>query len=236
AVTHLSGPAYDEVHSGIPRNRNTAAKGDFDEARRILREEGGLTGEDLNKAIDNLYERAKKHVSHPGAANIAKVNAALREAGLPENLHMSPARMENLVKLLKGALNGTTEAPTDGGVRTGSADEGVQSGEPTDTRAGGEEQNGPAKGAQSEEVRETGGKSEKSNLANPREGIKERSTGDEKVDAAIRAGGAIPAGRMGPLSMFHHESGSTLALPHDEVTPEAVKEHLAQTTEKYNQA
>jgi Zeta toxin len=65
--------------------------------------------------------------------------------------------------------------------------------------------------------------------------LPEKTTGDEKTDAAIRAGGGVPAGSFGPLAMFHHESGSTLAMKPENITPESVREHLGKKTEEYTQ-
>jgi hypothetical protein len=59
-------------------------------------------------------------------------------------------------------------------------------------------------------------------------GLIERTTGDPKSDAAIKAGGAVPAGTMLGLVQFHDpKTGSTLALKPEAVTPEAVQQHLA---------
>ena len=74
---------------------------------------------------------------------------------------------------------------------------------------------------------------------------KETSTGDEKLDSAIKEGGGIPAGKMKgdpeiglpELTLFHEpKSGSTLALPTDKVTPEAVKAHVEAKQAEYAKA
>jgi hypothetical protein len=66
-------------------------------------------------------------------------------------------------------------------------------------------------------------------------GLSEKTTGSPETDEAIKAGGGVPGGKFGPLAMFHHESGSTLALRPEEITPERVREHLAKKTEEYTQ-
>src|SRR5579859_4901096 len=152
-VTHLGGPAFDEVHHGISLSKNTGARTDIAQARRILRDEGGLRGAALDKVFDALYDRAKEHVSNPEALSLVEANSVLREAGLHKNFHMSPGRLEEYVKKLKGVYkNG--ETPSGEGVREGRTDGGLPEGESADTGANGKEQNGAAESVRSEAARE----------------------------------------------------------------------------------
>ena len=67
-----------------------------------------------------------------------------------------------------------------------------------------------------------------------RQGLKEKTTGDEQADGHIRAAGGIPAGSMMNLALFHDpETGSTLALDKREVTPELVQKHLDESRAKF---
>ena len=78
----------------------------------------------------------------------------------------------------------------------------------------------------------------------------ERTTGDEKVDKAIKDAGGVPGGVMPSfeypdkvtgekrtypaLSIFHDpQSGTSLNLPMDQTTPEAVKAHLEASRAQY---
>lgn len=151
----LGGPAFDEVHQGVSLGRNTGARADIARAREILREEGGLRGNQLEKVFDALYDRAKEHISNPEALALAEANADLRESGLHKNFHMSPGRVEAYVKLLKGAYrNG--ETPSTEGVREGDSDGAVQEGKPTGAGNGGSESNGAVEGTRAEAARESG--------------------------------------------------------------------------------
>lgn len=65
-------------------------------------------------------------------------------------------------------------------------------------------------------------------------GLVEKSTGDEQVDAHIKAAGATPAGNMGGLAMFHDpKTGSTLAIKSEDVTPESVQQHLVASRKEF---
>jgi hypothetical protein len=78
----------------------------------------------------------------------------------------------------------------------------------------------------------------------------ERTTGKSEVDEAIKTGGGIPGGiqrgfeykdratgetkQFPDMALFHDPtSGSTLALPSDQVTPELVKQQLTESRAKY---
>jgi hypothetical protein len=378
-IAALGGAAWDEVHHGMKLSRNTGAGSDIAFARKLLREKAGLQGARLDKVFDALYDIAKEHVSNPEAIALVQANAPLREAGLHENHHMSPGRMEEYVKKLQGVFkNG--ETPTTEGVHEGPADEGVRGGESDEPGGSEEERAGTAASPRAEAVRtgdeggEAGagpervspkfkggtnaagneatarkataeqkvqslvddnarlkellrsnkgtpeerdaalrrmeenntlinevGKVDKFDQANlmqsdkmndemedeptvmsradfkknvlhaydtmhqtPQAAVRrvvqeakargvevpeeyyrdkgnlqappERSTGDKELDEKIRKGGAVPAGRMGPLAMFHHpETGSTLALKPEDITPETVKEHLGHSKEAFTQ-
>jgi hypothetical protein len=241
-VTHLGGPAFDEVHQGIPLGRNTGARADIARARQILREKGGLSGTALEKVFDALYDRAKEHVSNPEAHALVEANADLRERGLHPNYHMSPGRLEAYVKLLKGVYNGKT--PSGEGIREGATDGGVREGKPADAGGEGSEQNGAVEGVRAEAARESAGESEGdghgvSEKSNLKPGVPpERTTGNEEVDKTIRAAGGIPGGTMKGFEyekdgktvqypdthLFHDpESGTTLADRLRDVTGEAVE-------------
>ena len=65
-------------------------------------------------------------------------------------------------------------------------------------------------------------------------GLKEKSTGGIEIDKVIKDAGAIPAGKMANLALFHDpKTGSTLALDHRDVTPENVLKHLTDSRAKF---
>jgi hypothetical protein len=253
----LGGPAFDEVHGDLRMSRNTGARSDISRARQILREEGGLKGDELNKVFDALYERAKGHVSNPEALALVEANAPLREKGLHKDYHMSPGRMSEYVKKLKGVYNGKT--PTTAGIHEGGADGGVLEGEPSDAGGDGEEQDGSAEKVPAKEVRKSDGESkergkggtetsEVSKTPELRVPYKEGRTPPNETsvspeaDKAIKKGGGIPGGvqkgdaEIGvPDLAFIHDptTGSSLALPPDKITPESVKALLQKSRDTY---
>ena len=157
----LGGPAWDEVHSGIDPEDNKAGRGDFDQAKKALREEAGLTPSEVDVVMKELYNTAKEVVSKPEAVALAKANIAVREVGLPDTHHMSETRMTDYVKALKGVFgNGETKTPTpDGGV-SGKADGAVPERESNLGGAEAKQPTGSAEKVPAGEVRASEGESE----------------------------------------------------------------------------
>jgi hypothetical protein len=240
----LGGAAWDEVHSDIKLDRNLGASSDISKARRLLRE-SGLSGTNLELVFDAIYDEAKQHVSNPDAIALAKANMHLREEGLGSQYHMSPGRLENFNKLLKGVLNAETTGTEGASERGSDGRDGEGRGE---SEGAGENEAGPAKEVRAEGVRKgsegkskaqrefeelnegsnvtTSAKShkatgevEKAEIAKP----KERSTGSSELDEAIKAGGGIPGGIMKGFEYPDKATGETrrypdTALVHEPVT------------------
>ncbi|VVB50953.1 Uncharacterised protein [uncultured archaeon] len=187
----LSGPAFDEVHNGIKKGDNVAARDDFRRAREILRDEGGITsGTTLDNVIDALYERAKEHVSNPEALALVEANKGLREVGLHKNYHISAGRMAEYVKKLKGAYRNETSIPDgdgEGEGANGTSQAGVEEAGRT-----GKDKSASGQGVQSEASRKTDEGKEQSNLshgvmqglAESRKETASEPTHEEKTPAA----------------------------------------------------
>jgi hypothetical protein len=78
-----------------------------------------------------------------------------------------------------------------------------------------------------------------SKVANPesRTGLREKSTGDEKVDDVIRKAGGIPGGSFLGLIQFHDPiTGSSLAMTPEKITPGSVAAHLAASRAAFAQS
>lgn len=270
-VGMLGGAAFDEVHQNVSLARNTGARGDVRKARAILREEGGLTADETNKIFDALYERAKEHVQNPEALAIVNANKSLRESGLHKNWLISPGRMDNYVKMLQGVYSHGETPRTPGGTVQGTAS-GRDTG-PANAGGEGSKQNvvagrvssqeggeaGAARGKEGGEANSATKATERTKTGGGTKAVaggsddvaefnpgkpKERSTGDEKVDAAIKEGGAVPGGvqkgfeykgKVLPASAYFHDplTGTSLNLPMDQVTAEAVKNALRQSRKAY---
>ena len=157
----LGGPAWDEVHSGIDPEDNKAGRGDFDQAKKALREEAGLTPSEVDVVMKELYNTAKEVVSKPEAVALAKANIAVREVGLPDTHHMSETRMTDYVKALKGVFgNGEIKTPTSDGGVSGKADGAVPERESNLGGAEAKQPTGSAEKVPAGEVRASEGESE----------------------------------------------------------------------------
>lgn len=65
-------------------------------------------------------------------------------------------------------------------------------------------------------------------------GLKETTTGVPEHDEMIKRAGAIPAGKMGPLSMYHDPTtGSTLATKAGEMSEQVVRDNLSKSRATY---
>ena len=157
----LGGPAWDEVHSGIDPADNRAGRDDFNQAKKALREEAGLTPSEVDTVMEELYNTAKEVVSKPEAVALAKANIAVREVGLPDTHHMSETRMTDYVKALKGVFgNGETKTPTTDGRVSGEADESAPERESDLGGAKTEKPSGSAEKVPAGKVRASEGESE----------------------------------------------------------------------------
>src|SRR5665213_1464609 len=223
-ATTMGGAAANELHSGIPFEMNQGLHSDV----RVIHEMGkslGLTTEETQGAIQYALDRAKRNLQIPGVGDTLVQNAGVRESGLSETMHASPERTEAFAAEMRRLRDdhyqqqksGSAGSPTElHDARIAGNDAQIREGNDAGTK-GSNEGAGPA-----------------GDLETGRAGLKETTTGDDKADEAIRSAGAIPAGKMMNLAMFHDpETGSTLALDHREVTPELVQKHLNESREKF---
>jgi len=111
----MGGGAAEEVLSGIPMNRNSGMGTDLHVAESMLR---GLGYDEVEvaKHIQASKARAKEVLTRPGVADIMKKYAADREEGLPDEYHMSQAKIDQLLKEIKNEQN------TGQGVERGTSD------------------------------------------------------------------------------------------------------------------
>src|SRR5665213_945592 len=202
-ATTMGGAAANELHSGIPFEMNQGLHSDV----RVIHEMGkslGLTTEETQGAIQYALDRAKRNLQIPGVGDTLVQNAGVRESGLSETMHASPERTEAFAAEMRRLRDdhyqqqksGSAGSPTElHDARIAGNDAQIREGNDAGTK-GSNEGAGPA-----------------GDLETGRAGLKETTTGDDKADEAIRSAGAIPAGKMMNLAMFHDpETGSTLAL------------------------
>jgi hypothetical protein len=269
--THLAGAASDELIHGVEFDKNKAIGGDVQDARELLRS-AGIDGAEATARIKAAYDHVKEKLETPGVLDTIQVNAAAREANLPGTKHASAARVENFQNGVRGlyekqnAYVNASEGNGGGSSKPKGKESGVSREANGDvpktvakTNAGASEVGGEAQaGGRGAEAKGSGKPKEEGSERDGDERTKrvvskmqkdfepakpkETSTGDEKLDSAIKEGGGIPAGKMKgdpeiglpELILFHDpQSGSTLALPTDKVTPEAVKAHVEAKQAEY---
>lgn len=208
---YMGGAAANEVLGGIEPKDNPGLVGDKRAVVKMLHDLG-YTQEEAQAKVDQAYTDAKTHLSKPEISDAIKQASGTRETDLPETHHYSAARVQ---EILNGVKNGT-----ENGNETGLAANDAQLGKADDTAG---------------KVGNKGGTGQKVADAEANTGLKEKSTGDDKVDSHIKAAGAIPSGSMENLALFHDpQTGSTLALNKSDITsPEVVKQHLEKSRAKF---
>jgi len=255
-TSKMAGPAAFEVFGGMSKLEalsSPASSGDIRTAKALVKGvHENWTDTQVNQAIEAAYDRAHSFLSQPHFADRIRANAAVRESGLPKTLHVSRGRILNFADDLRGAHE---EFQTRGSSTTGGqSSEGRSKAEEAE-RAGEEKKPGGDRPGSSgtarpvvEESKPAGGRDKgvtESQISVP----KESSTGDEKVDAAIKSGGAIPGGvqkafeytkkdgtevKLPAMAYFHDpKTGTSLNLPMEMITPEVVKQHLVESRKQY---
>lgn len=212
--TLFAGAAANELYDGIPHMENKGVSGDFEIAKRVLKQ-ANVPLKNYESFITGAVNRAKEHLTKPGVSDIIKGAAQTREGGLSETHLYSGQRMQEIINNAREARDAIIGKPTDESGERDTAGRSARTGKATGSAAAGNEsENAPATAKTA--------------------GLKESSTGDTKVDDVIKAAGGIPAGSMLGLAMFHDpKTGSTLALDKGDVTPEAVQKHLEASRAKF---
>jgi hypothetical protein len=258
---YLAGAAANELYDGVKIEDNKALGADLKEVKDAL-DLLGLSEEEKDKFIEWGITRAKATLSDPEVENLINEFSDTRERGLPESHHYSTIRMMDFKDRLD-SLRGKNANNPEGTHGVGT--EHNPAGEPDRETSVASSDTGEAAGTGTEEVRETDEEAFKRELFEslrhpykpPPKGTgfdpialkaerslpSERTTG--QYDAPIKEAGAIPGGiwkgdkelSIPDMALFHDPtSGSTLALPVDKVTKEAVQEQLEKSREQYRQA
>lgn len=214
----LGGGVANELHSGIPFELNRGIDPDVNLIKNTLRKGLGFTDDEIDAAIRYGRDRAERNLTQPGISDKMLENSKVRESGLSPTMHASPERTEAYAEEVR-RIQDANRKPA--GEREGVDENRVTRETPGVNRPDDAGTKGPAEGAASTALES-------------RQGLNEKSTGDEQTDRDIRTAGAIPAGSMMNLALFHDpETGSTLALDKREVTPKHVQKHLDESREKF---
>lgn len=115
-TSYIAGGVYNDLYHGVPFTESHGLDGDLSVVKKIAKLVG-LSDLETSKAIAHAADRAKLILSRPGMRDIIEGHSAVREAGLNDNYHISPDRMEQILEDVK---NGTEREPNPGGsVRSG---------------------------------------------------------------------------------------------------------------------
>jgi predicted GNAT family acetyltransferase len=266
-LTHkMAGPASHEIFNGLTYDEVKALPGartDFRQARDIVRQvHPDFTPKQVEDTVTAAYDRARDFLTMPHIADRIRANASVREEGLSPTLHASRGRITQFAEDIRNAHNEHTG--TESGPDRGGAGEGGE--KPEKTAAEGEKNGGAGKERAGEGASGVAGKNaaasgrtevkegdvtpvetkplldrlRESKIDQAAKGLKERSTGNDADDAAIKEGGGIPGGRMSMdennhVRMFHDpKTGTTLGFSaKEEVTPDTVKAKLAASRKQY---
>lgn len=249
ATMIYAGPVAQELLYDIPVEDNPDAAGDMRQVNNLFKLYG-LSDEDIARVSQQAQAQARS-ILGPNADVIEKY-ARHREAGLPEQYHVS----KKIVEQMNKEIRGENDEPSNDNNGAGGATN-KESGKP-DAGAKGENEGGAASvrpngKLEVEEAGRGGGsggdgsergleldvkKPESSADLSERSAPKEISTGDEIADNAIREGGGIPGGTMSGLTLVTDpETKSTLAFRENEpITAETVKAKLEESRAAFNKA
>jgi hypothetical protein len=255
---YLAGAAANELYDGVKIEDNKALGADLQEVKDAL-DLLGLSAEEKDKFIEWGITRAKATLSDPEVENLINEFSDTRERGLPESHHYSTIRLmefKDRLDNLRGKNANNPEGTNAGGTEHNTAGESNRetrvAASDTEKAARDRERKLNEVEAFQKELREsenksvpigTGPMSVPVNLKTTETMPPERTTGVH--DAPIKEAGAIPGGiwkgdkelNIPDMALFHDPtSGSTLALPIDKVTKEAVAEQLEKSREQYRQA
>lgn len=222
----MGGIAADEVHNGVNRfdNHNfgigekTAGfliKGSDGHMAYNLLRDYGMSDDEAVYTLHNAIDRAKEYLTHPIVSDMIKENVGRREADLSRQYHYSPERLQSMHEEIQRRMN---------------------NGQTDDNRAvSGEGFAGREANASGAEEARAGSNLERfGNVSQEVTGLREKSTGDENVDSIIKEAGAIPAGSMAGLSLYHDpKTGSTLAARPGETSLEQIKANLAKSRQSF---
>jgi hypothetical protein len=236
----LGGPVAEELVYGVPIENNRMAYGDMSRIKLFMHKMK-LSPEESELVLDEEKNRVKNILTKDGRLDILKKYTQNREANIPNTHHMTAGTTQKMLQEIRqGGQNDYDNKQT-----SGRTDRMGRQAIPREERGneGGNSSSSEEEGAAAKGVAATAARQEEPENPKLSFGIpKERTTGDAERDEAIRQGGGIPAGVMKSvpklglpeLTLFHDpQTGTTLALQSDTVTPELVRQHIMESRSKY---
>lgn len=232
---YMAGGAAQETMGGLPMEENLGMAGDKKAAANMLK----ILGYSSDEAADRIEDakiRAKQLLSHPDVRDIVGRYSSGREIGLDKTLHMSSDKMRAMRDELDQVKGESNDRNSKGN--------GENNSELAKTDVAGAESKNPK-----DDGSKTSGKSSSESsggVAIPAVEGRKFTTPPEKdmghLNAPIKAGGGIPGGiqpglpeyGVKDLAMFHDpQTGTTLALPADKITPETVRAKIEASRAAY---
>ena len=220
-ATYMAGAAANELYDGIKYEDNKSLKGDIQEVENTL-DLLGLSAEEKDRFIEWGMTRAKATLQDPDVEDLINEFSDTRERGLPASHHYSAARMlefRDRLDKLGGRYANNPEGTNVNNPEYGQTEQPAREKQPTAVHTG--------EVAEAERTR---------SQVTPNE----QTTGVH--DAVIKQAGAVPGGiqkgdtelDIPDLALFHDpETGSTLALPVDKVTPEAITQAMEKSRAQF---
>jgi hypothetical protein len=241
----FGGPIAEELVYGTPVEENPVAVADRTLIRNIL-SRAGISNEEMRQVYEEEKARVKDILTKDGRLDILKKYTRSREAGIPDTHHMTAGTTQKMLQEIRqGGQNDYDNKPVSRG--TGGMgreaipreEKGTEGGNSSSEEAAAKE--GAAAKGVAATARQEEPESPKLSPAVP----KERTTGNTGLDEAIRRGGGIPGGVMKgdpeiglpELTLFHDpQTGTTLALKSETVTPELVRQKIIESRDQYAKA
>jgi hypothetical protein len=260
-IAYLSGGVGDEVYNGIPMSRNRGLSGDRAQLQNVL-SAAGFTSEQALEVLKAADRAIREHLQNPEVERIIREAAKTREEGLPETHLYSGERLKEISRQIREATNEDKGAGNQRGV-VGGASGGNQENVTGREGAGAGNVAAQARAEVSlpEDQRlELRNKQNKAALRNAaREDLYRRQRRFEAAqpkpvnvppetttgiyDDAIKAAGAVPGGitkgddvEPDYVNFADPRTGSTLGLPVDQVSPEAIRAELQKSRVKFGVA
>lgn len=107
-TTYMAGGVAEDIGHGVPTKVNLGMGGDLEQVRKIGRIMGFSPAE-VKDMADAGEKQARDILNHPETMDIIKQAAGEREPNLSKTLHMSPEKVQDVIKRVKEARNGITE-------------------------------------------------------------------------------------------------------------------------------
>lgn len=113
AATYVAGGVANDLYHDIPFTENHNLGADIDILKRFMKN-SGFSEAESSKMIAQAADDAAQVLSKPGVQQVLEQHAAVRESGLDDRYHVSPERMEQILKDVNNETTGGNAPRTAG--------------------------------------------------------------------------------------------------------------------------